>query len=333
MTTHCYAHIGYNVEQHLFLTCTAKFSNNSQCRIPVFDIVHDLPLCTEHARKRDAYNRIWHEQRPRKMSTTTITTPSIISYDDESKRQQQPQQRQQQIIHTKAYLFNNSNSSVTKPQRNKRKATSVMKPVGRPQKRFKKTINNNIPAPIPLSAVKHRKSSNTSLESIASNSHSSHSQPPFITSTTSNVVLAPPALAPLSGGNSGRQHWQVYQQQHQNENVIKVGAGQAAVGFNRMLNFGSASAATTNEINQIVAQFAMVANDNHNSNSHTDFSSGLSSLPSADEILTQDMLSICENSSAYASSEDTGVGGLSETELMAGTHDAGTYGVQYTYAG
>ena len=31
---------------------------------------------------------------------------------------------------------------------------------------------------------------------------------------------------------------------------------------------------------------------------------------------TQDFLSICENSSAYASSEDTGVGGLSETELM-----------------
>lgn len=32
---------------------------------------------------------------------------------------------------------------------------------------------------------------------------------------------------------------------------------------------------------------------------------------------TQDLLNICENSSAYASSEDTGVGGLSESELMA----------------
>lgn len=31
---------------------------------------------------------------------------------------------------------------------------------------------------------------------------------------------------------------------------------------------------------------------------------------------TQDLLNICENSSAYASSEDTGVGGLSESELM-----------------
>lgn len=33
------------------------------------------------------------------------------------------------------------------------------------------------------------------------------------------------------------------------------------------------------------------------------------------------MLSICENSSAYESSEDTGVGGLSESELMVGTNE------------
>lgn len=37
--------------------------------------------------------------------------------------------------------------------------------------------------------------------------------------------------------------------------------------------------------------------------------------------ITQDVLTMCENSSAYESSEDTGVGGLSESELMVGAHD------------
>ena len=43
------------------------------------------------------------------------------------------------------------------------------------------------------------------------------------------------------------------------------------------------------------------------------------SLPTADDFLTQDMLSICENSSA--SSADTGLGGLSDPELMLGGPD------------
>ena len=42
----------YNIDQLLFEHCTAKFSDNTQCCIPVFDICHELPLCFEHAKKR-----------------------------------------------------------------------------------------------------------------------------------------------------------------------------------------------------------------------------------------------------------------------------------------
>ncbi|GBP96104.1 INO80 complex subunit D [Eumeta japonica] len=72
MASHCQQHIVCNAAQHVFLPCTAKFADNTQCRVPVFDITHDLPLCTEHARKRDAYNRLLYEQRPRKISTNPL---------------------------------------------------------------------------------------------------------------------------------------------------------------------------------------------------------------------------------------------------------------------
>lgn len=36
---------------------------------------------------------------------------------------------------------------------------------------------------------------------------------------------------------------------------------------------------------------------------------------------SQDTYTMCENSSAYESSEDTGIGGLSESEQLMGVHD------------
>lgn len=51
-TKYCTLHIMHNTEQVLFDYCTAKFADNTQCSVPVFDITHELPLCPEHARKR-----------------------------------------------------------------------------------------------------------------------------------------------------------------------------------------------------------------------------------------------------------------------------------------
>lgn len=55
-TKHCTLHIMHNSEQVLFDYCTAKFADNTQCSVPVFDITHELPLCPEHARKRVSFN-------------------------------------------------------------------------------------------------------------------------------------------------------------------------------------------------------------------------------------------------------------------------------------
>lgn len=48
----CLAHISLNPEQRLFTECTAKFSDNTQCRVPVIDVRNELPLCLEHTWKK-----------------------------------------------------------------------------------------------------------------------------------------------------------------------------------------------------------------------------------------------------------------------------------------
>nr|XP_023029589.1 INO80 complex subunit D [Leptinotarsa decemlineata] len=63
---HCTLHIMMNAEQALFEYCTAKFADNTQCSTPVFDISHELPLCAEHARKRDNY-KLYQEAKPKKL--------------------------------------------------------------------------------------------------------------------------------------------------------------------------------------------------------------------------------------------------------------------------
>ena len=45
----------YNIDQQLFDYCTAKFADNTQCCMPVFDIRHELPLCPVHAAKAVSY--------------------------------------------------------------------------------------------------------------------------------------------------------------------------------------------------------------------------------------------------------------------------------------
>lgn len=54
-TRYCTLHIMHNADQVLFDYCTAKFADNTQCSVPVFDITHELPLCPEHARKRVSF--------------------------------------------------------------------------------------------------------------------------------------------------------------------------------------------------------------------------------------------------------------------------------------
>ncbi|XP_046806340.1 uncharacterized protein LOC111690995 [Lucilia cuprina] len=419
MASHCQQHIVYNSAQHVFLPCTAKFADNTQCRVPVFDIAHDLPLCMEHARKRDAYNRLLYEQRPRKISTNPhimneskllannssnkdtvmmgegngaeaggvlIKTQHQYQQKQKPQKQQQKQQQQQHILQ-QLPANNNSNNgkrpTLVNQAARKRKMTTVGltgNPVGRPQKRVKKSLEKSAAAPViqqqmpRLTATSlKRKSSTTSLESIASNSqHSTTSstsqqqqqQPQqqyqrqqtqqlqnlygLNSSTTTNSSLPPPALAPLSGlvghgfpqhlfsfGHDNYHHQNHTQQQHQQQLQPILNLNDKHSFSLTTSNTNTATPATTastpTELKDFISQFSLAAqkqtqadssNDVNllNTNSNSNFtSSGMgstTSLPTADDFLTQDMLSICENSSA--SSADTGLGGLSDPELMLG---------------
>ncbi|XP_067619195.1 serine-rich adhesin for platelets [Eurosta solidaginis] len=397
MATQCEDHIVDNISQHIFLPCTAKFADNTQCRIPVFDIIHDLPLCVEHARKRDAYNRAVHGQQRiqtnHKIVSTIVAktlnkTPADYgnaSGDLLTQLQQIKQQPFNSNVACAVISKTKKSSNIKVNATRKRKApptTESPNSVGRTIKRPKKMVATLTPtstppivvttasivAPLQLtSAVLQRKSSTTSLESIASNSQSSISQPHYISSNMNiqggQAHIAMPALAPLSGRNMP---------------VVSSSVSPTVVPPKHTLSFGLINANNANggnalqkgadaisqdlkphEISQLVAQFSVAVNSKNNGNAHnnintnakintsntysnnsittslnsyfgtncdSNFTSALgssSSLPSStEELFHQELLSVCENSSAYASSEDTGLGGLSETELMVGPNDA-----------
>lgn len=84
-TRHCSRHIMLNGDQLLFEHCTAKFSDNTQCCVPVFDVAHELPLCPEHARKRDNYHRKIQESKPKKARKKPASPPILAKPKPKSK--------------------------------------------------------------------------------------------------------------------------------------------------------------------------------------------------------------------------------------------------------
>ncbi|KAF5274085.1 hypothetical protein FQR65_LT04483 [Abscondita terminalis] len=87
-TKYCTLHIMNNTDQVLFNYCTAKFADNTQCSVPVFDITHELPLCTEHARKRDNY-RMFQETKPKKLRKK-VKPSAMIRSQKRNKKKKRP---------------------------------------------------------------------------------------------------------------------------------------------------------------------------------------------------------------------------------------------------
>ncbi|XP_050305697.1 uncharacterized protein LOC126742888 isoform X2 [Anthonomus grandis grandis] len=83
---YCVMHIMYDNKQVLFEYCTAKFADNTQCSVPVFDISHELPLCAEHARKRDNY-RLYQEAKPKRKR---MKPSAMIRPQKRSKKKRKP---------------------------------------------------------------------------------------------------------------------------------------------------------------------------------------------------------------------------------------------------
>uniref|UniRef100_A0A6P4FFK0 Probable serine/threonine-protein kinase nek3 n=1 Tax=Drosophila rhopaloa TaxID=1041015 RepID=A0A6P4FFK0_DRORH len=363
MAAHCERHIVNNSTQQLFQPCVAWRMDGTACKAPVFDLQHTLALCKVHSHLRSGMDaaRPVPKQVPVSLPVAGVAT-------------------------------NSPTLSVPVKQQRKRKANT--NPVPRPQKRGRKPateqnanqiISQINTLPLIPSAGMQRKSSTTSLESIASNSHSSatsHSQLPYTPANVSAAVPAaqnlpqisiPPALAPLSGDFQPKQlHETLSVPKLEVDSLFKFEAEQSQ---QQHLDSGLHLLTNANikaeEISQIVAQLAAASGDlpqhnnnnssNHNNNNSVHFNNNNNmnysnnnnnqhSFPSFNtafgnamgqptniithnghaapavlantaDLLGQDMFGICENSSAYASSEDTGLGGLSESELI-GANDA-----------
>lgn len=85
-TKFCANHIMSSSDQVLFDFCTAKFSDNTQCSRPVFDVAHELPLCAEHARKRDNYDKMCAEIKPKKHHSSSQGTTQSKDKESQSSR-------------------------------------------------------------------------------------------------------------------------------------------------------------------------------------------------------------------------------------------------------
>ncbi|XP_030376557.1 uncharacterized protein LOC115625587 [Scaptodrosophila lebanonensis] len=367
MAAHCERHIVNNATQQIFVPCMAKGVNGLTCQAPVFDVLHALALCPNHRHQRGVL-----EQQQSQPLLMQLPQPHASHTQGHASVGIRPSFKGQTATQSLITAGNRCSASTRK-----RKTNGTGNPVGRPQKRVKKQQQVHEPVEVlptvlpPISAVLQRKSSTTSLESIASNSHSSgaaqlpFTSMPIIPQRNNHNILQnngtqpqlsiPPALAPLSDQNGY-------------SNVSKFEADQ--LDANNLLGGNVNLLANTNfkvdEISQIVAQLTAASGEvNHNNNnshfnnnisysSSNNNSGNRSSFPSfntafggavnvshnisamntavggtgpmhhmanTESMLTQDMFGICENSSVYASSEDTGLGGLSESELI-GANDA-----------
>ncbi|XP_034128317.1 uncharacterized protein LOC117583832 isoform X2 [Drosophila guanche] len=352
MAAHCERHIVNNSTQQLFQPCAAWRMDGTACLAPVFDVLHTLPLCTLHSHLRAGLEMVRPTAKLTAANLPLAGVPLAVSAP-----------------------------AVGMAGKRKRKANP--NPVSRPQKRGRKPnaeqqmMSHQITTlPMMPSAVMQRKSSTTSLESIASNSQcssaNSHSQlsysPPTATPAPVPVsapqplpglshLSIPPALAPLSGDYQPKPQ----QQQHQTP-LFKFESDPQVQQLESGLNLLASANINikAEEISQIVAQLAAAGgdlqpqnhllNNNNNSlhfnNNNMSYTNNNNSFPSFNaafgnaigqpthngqhttlalantaSLLGQDMFGICENSSAYASSEDTGLGGLSESELI-GANDA-----------
>ncbi|KAH8247589.1 hypothetical protein KR038_006677 [Drosophila bunnanda] len=358
MAAHCDRHIVNNSTQQLFQPCAAWRMDGTACQAPVFDVLHTLALCTVHSHLRAGLDAA---RPPPKHTTPVAGAVTMCVPVKQRKRKANP-------------------NPVPRPQKRGRKPAAGEQPIS-------VATNSGMMCNLPLIPTAgmgmQRKNSTTSLESIASNSHSSaasHSQMlPYTPAPQIMPQLSiPPALAPLSGDYQSKLPQQQpllvpkleagelplftdhQQQQHLDikaEEISQIVAQLAAAGgdlhHNNNNNSSSNHNHNTNNNNSVHFNNNNNINYSNNNNQHsfpsfnTAFGNAMgqpitttaavtstithngSSAPPAPAILAntadllgQDMFGICENSSAYASSEDTGLGGISESELMAGAHDA-----------
>ncbi|KAK7074424.1 hypothetical protein SK128_023804 [Halocaridina rubra] len=117
-TRHCLRHIMYNVDQLLFTHCTARLPDNTLCRIPVFDVFHELPLCAEHSKKKENINKSVSVEAPKpKRPRKKNKMPILSRYGKRSKKRRRSSNSTSSIIpSTSVRPPMASQSSLSSPQ-------------------------------------------------------------------------------------------------------------------------------------------------------------------------------------------------------------------------
>ncbi|CAG9789241.1 unnamed protein product [Diatraea saccharalis] len=63
---YCLSHVTLATEQRLYAACAAVFAGGSRCMQPLLPLQDQTPLCPEHAWKRDNYDKLARDCRPKK---------------------------------------------------------------------------------------------------------------------------------------------------------------------------------------------------------------------------------------------------------------------------
>ncbi|XP_058812932.1 mucin-2-like [Topomyia yanbarensis] len=300
-TTHCYQHITDNHEQRLFQQCTAKFSDNSQCRVPVFNLSHGLILCREHAWKHDNHDKMTAEVKMLKKPTATVAAKKKMP-------------KAATIVTATSPVTNRAvppaaTVTSTKKKTKKKKLTPLQQQLALHQQHYKQQYSSiihskpTIPPPAYGTSSNNDQKTTPPASTFRQSGNMMYTQNKIQPSTTTSGNIPQPTTrnVHIPMLQKQRQSLHSYQQQPQQQKSVLI---------------------TQNHLNLNQQQHHLISrNDdlmlNYNAQQAQQQQFNQQQVHQVLGNTTQDLLNICENSSAYASSEDTGVGGLSESELMA----------------
>lgn len=259
------------MDQKLFLPCTAKFSDNSQCRVPVFDISHELPLCKEHAWKRDNYNRIIQEQKPKKPLRKRFNSSGKMYESVSSGRMGSLIQG----MSKRGRTLGSTNSG-----KRKRKSNSV-------------SSSSSYPSSIrKLSTL----TTSSSLNANSSNSPTTNSQNLILSNNHNNNKKEVPAITTT---NLAKNHI---------HNPLPPLSSSSSLSSSNSNHMGDETI-MDNDFQFMTIDGGFISSGIGPSNGAVSGTGGSAN--------SGGVFGITETSSQYESSEDTGVGGLSETEFLS----------------
>ncbi|XP_073950513.1 uncharacterized protein isoform X2 [Choristoneura fumiferana] len=69
---YCLSHVTLAPEQRLYAACAAVFAGGARCKQPILPLHEQTPLCAEHAWKRDNYDKLSRDCKPKKLARKRV---------------------------------------------------------------------------------------------------------------------------------------------------------------------------------------------------------------------------------------------------------------------